>query len=202
MSLRIGCIFNSYYINHLLYADDVILLCPSRKGLQKLIDVTYVYGQCHDIKFNPMKTKCMCFSSIRNENHGYSPLLLGDEPIEYCNRYKYLGHVLTSNLRDDDDIIRQTSHLYARGNMLIRHFDKCSEIVKVKLFKSYVSNIYCSQLWCSFKAKSMSSLKVAYNNIFRRFFHLPRHINGITCSVSEMFRDKRIPCFDEIVTRM
>ena len=43
----------------------------------------------------------------------------------------------------------------------------------------------CSHLWFSFKPKSFNDFKVAYNNVFRGFFHVPRHVDGTTVSVSD-----------------
>ena len=40
-------------------ADDTVLLAPSIKGLQKLIDKTSQYGIEHSIKFNQTKSVCM-----------------------------------------------------------------------------------------------------------------------------------------------
>ena len=31
-------------INHLMYADDVVILSPSAKGLQRLINICAAYG--------------------------------------------------------------------------------------------------------------------------------------------------------------
>ena len=39
-------------VNHLLYADDIVLLAPLAKGLQRFLDVSYNYGCGNDILFN------------------------------------------------------------------------------------------------------------------------------------------------------
>ena len=38
-SCNVGCSFNGEMINNIAYADDMSLLSPSPKGLQKLIDI-------------------------------------------------------------------------------------------------------------------------------------------------------------------
>ena len=50
-------------INHLMYADGLVILSPSVKGLQGLLDICHVYGQNHDILFNHDKTVCMYIPS-------------------------------------------------------------------------------------------------------------------------------------------
>ena len=37
-------------VNHLMYADDIVLLAPSGKRMQTIIDVAY--GNAYDIVFN------------------------------------------------------------------------------------------------------------------------------------------------------
>jgi hypothetical protein len=36
----IGCVIGNQKINHLLYADDIVLFSPSVRGLQGLFDIT------------------------------------------------------------------------------------------------------------------------------------------------------------------
>ena len=39
-------------VNHLMYAEYMVLLAPSVKGMQTIIDATYAYGNAYDIIFN------------------------------------------------------------------------------------------------------------------------------------------------------
>ena len=40
--------------------------------------------------------------------------------------YKYLGHYITDDLSDDDDINRQRRTLFVQGNIILRKFNMCS----------------------------------------------------------------------------
>ena len=51
-----GCKIANQIINHLLYADDLVLMCPSYRGLQDLLDICGEYAKEHDIKFNTKKS--------------------------------------------------------------------------------------------------------------------------------------------------
>ena len=48
-------------INHLMYADDLVLISPSTAGLQKLLDICQRFGIEHDMIFNPKKIAVMFF---------------------------------------------------------------------------------------------------------------------------------------------
>ena len=190
-NLPIGCCCNNIIINHLMYADDVVIFAPSRKGLQKLLDVCDRFGQINDIVYNPSKSKFMLFGSHRfNSNND---LVLGGTNIECVDSYKYLGHVIGQELGDELDIRSKERSLYARSNMLNRKFYFCTPAVKRQLFQSYCSSIYLSFLWCKFTKSTLRSITVAYNNSFRILFQLPRF-----CSASAMFAMNSVLSFDAL----
>ncbi len=59
-NLNIGCNLNNVSINHLVYADDTVLLAPSPSALQELIKCCELYAESHGIIYNVQKTLCMC----------------------------------------------------------------------------------------------------------------------------------------------
>ena len=62
-SLKIGCSLGDFVINHLMYADDLVPISPSTRGLSKLIEECQKHGHQFDIIFNPKKSAVM-FSSL------------------------------------------------------------------------------------------------------------------------------------------
>ena len=87
-------------------------------------------------------------------------------------------------------------YLYIRGNFLARNFRNCSDVAKIKLFKSFCTNLYSSHIWCSFKKSSLNKVRVAYNNSFRIIFKLPR-----SCSASQMFVNNDVLSFGELLRK-
>ena len=65
--LTIGCQIFGKTINHLMYADDLVIFAPSIKGLQMLINTCVHNGNILDVKFNELKTKCMFVLSDRDK---------------------------------------------------------------------------------------------------------------------------------------
>ena len=92
---------------------------------------------------------------------------LNGQELQYVNTVKYLGQILSPDLGDDADIARQCRQLYAQGNMLLRKFHMCSTSVKVKLFKSFCTPLYCAQLWWNYRKNSINKLYTAYHNILK-----------------------------------
>ena len=54
-----GCSIGGVMVNHIMYADDLVIISPSVKGRQRVLDICAVYGQTHDILFNDGTTVCM-----------------------------------------------------------------------------------------------------------------------------------------------
>ena len=54
---KVGCVLGKIIVNHLAYADDLVILSPSAKGLQQLLNICSEYGEEHDIMFNHKGTQ-------------------------------------------------------------------------------------------------------------------------------------------------
>ncbi len=72
---------------------------------------------------------------------------LNGETLKEVDITNYLGHLFSDDLNDDAHIARQCRQLYPQGNIILRKFHMCSLDVKLKLFKTYCTPMYTSQLW-------------------------------------------------------
>ncbi|RNA39172.1 RNA-directed DNA polymerase from mobile element jockey-like [Brachionus plicatilis] len=88
-----------------VYADDILLLSNTKKGLQIQLEIIQQYGEANEIKYNPDKTILMVFNSSikRNKNELSSDswqedLVINGDVIKRVSKMKYLGMILT----DDD----------------------------------------------------------------------------------------------------
>ena len=167
MSLRTGCNVNGIQMNHLFYADDSVLLAPSPSSLQKLIMVCEQFSRENDIVYNTKKSFVMAVKPKWLSSIVIPTFTLCNNILPQVDSHKYLGVILSNNLKDDRDISRQCKSIYGRGNILISRFSKCSMEVKVTLFKTYCSQFYGSHLWSSYTRHALDRLRVAYNNVFR-----------------------------------
>jgi exonuclease III len=191
-----GCFRNNVCVNHLFYADDTILMAPSPLALQILIDKCQEFALCNEMVFNPKKTKCMAILPKYLRKLNVPTLFLDCKPISMVVEHKYLGIFITDKFKDDRDIKRQIRATYCRGNVLISKFRKCTAEVKVQLFKTFCSNLYCSPLWCNFSKSTFKRLQVAYNNVFRGLMHISKR-----SSVSKAFIDHNVDCFNVLIRK-
>ena len=172
-----GCCLVNTVVNHLFYADDLVLICPSAKALQKLVSICEHYGDEHDIIFHPIKTECMAIFPKSWKPNRIPNVLLYGKSLNFVNTKKYLGYMVSSSGDDNTDLQRQLRCVYARANWIARNFSFCSQIVKSTLFKSCLYSMYCLNIWCDYSARQMTTLKVAYHNALRIIFGLKRDVS-------------------------
>ena len=88
-------------------------------------------------------TKC----SDRVVSQVFPNFQLGKSVLKYVQSFKYIGHIITNKLNDDEAIAREVRNMFVRTNILFRRFHGCSFKVKVLLFKSYVVCLYDAAPW-------------------------------------------------------
>jgi len=92
------------------------------KRWQQLLNV--FHSSIHDIDMTcyVTKTVCMVFNPLCRRKvvaNSFPLLKLGSSYIYFVDCFKYLGHIITDNARDDGDIKREVRNLFVRTNVLI-----------------------------------------------------------------------------------
>ena len=88
-------------------------------------------------------------------NSRFQHFTLAIHACKFVNSFRHLGHIVSNDQHDDDDIAREIRNLLVRTNILKRIFSRCSVAVKRVLFRSYCLSFYNIGLWCKFTACSL-----------------------------------------------
>jgi len=115
-------------MNLLAYADDIVLLSPSWRGLQKLLNIIEKAAAAVEMSFNTNKTVCMVanpYDRSRYVSQCFPQLTLANCKLSYVSQFKYLGHIIEHTFCDDSDVNRELRNLFAKVNVLIRRFSYC-----------------------------------------------------------------------------
>ena len=121
---------------------------------------------------------------------------LHSDRLNHIHETKYLGYLLSEDQSDDEDIVKQMSTLYIRSNILLRMFSYCTIDVKMGLFRSYCSSLYCCSLWSDYRKVSYKKLTVAFTNVHR----LNLNLNLLwRCSASAMYVNYNLPNVDTVI---
>ena len=171
---NLGCHVAGVCVNHISYADDMVLLAPSAKALQALLNICSDFANLNDIVYNSTKTVCMTFRPRSFRGLRVMKFQLNGNELDFVKEVKYLGHIIHETLNDEGDIRNQWKKFNTVGNVIIRKFSSCSDHVKRTLFRAHCSAIYCGSLWTNFTVAGLRRLKVCHNDILRRLIGVPR----------------------------
>jgi hypothetical protein len=169
----VGCNVGGVMLNVLAYADDIVLLAPSWRGLQCLLDLLTNHASKINMVINTSKSVCMVFFPSNPSKivaKSFPQFHVGLVTLQFVSSFKYLGHRISANGSDDDDIQREICNMFMRVNVLIRRFCKCSVAVKCVLFKSFCLCLYDAALWSKYSVGKLNKLRSCYNKCIKIFF--------------------------------
>ena len=144
------------------YADDTVLLAPSWRALQILINLLYKCAL--DMTCNAAKTVCVAYDPkhtkmiIDTDFHNFT---LNGVPLQYVKQFNNLGHIMKNDCCDDDDIKREIRNHFMGSNILVLRYSKCSFGVKLTLFEAYCMCLFDAGIWLHYSTtlnKSFSLL--------------------------------------------
>ena len=188
---QIGCHIGDKAFNNFSYADDLVVLAPSSRGLKMLLDLCQAYATEHDILFNTSKTFCMMIVPNNMRISCYPSVTLQDDLLQFVDKFSYLGHTLSNDMSSDADIEQQRRKLCVRGNALVRKFSFCDVQTKIQLFNSYCSTVYGSALWHNYTQENLRRLRECHNDILRFLMGVPR-----SHSASQLFVNLNLRSLD------
>ena len=132
----------------LLYADDTVVFGTSAESFQHNLNAFYEYSQQWQLKINFKKTKILIFGIRNVANFDFN---LGNNRIEICNEFKYLGVIFSKHrtfykaMKHNVDHAKKALHLlYKRINNLNIPLD-----LQIHLFDHTVLPIllYGCEIW-------------------------------------------------------
>ena len=103
---KTGCMIGDTLINHFMYADDLTILSPSSSGFQQLLNICTNYGIDYDIKYNAKKSMVLVCRAKDDLELKHPAFYLSGQSMCVSKSTKYLGHIITDTLEDDEDMYR------------------------------------------------------------------------------------------------
>ena len=166
----LGCHIGHYYAGALGFADDLILICPTESGIQKMLKICETYAAEHDLIFNGAKSKLLIFNP-KKIYESDPKLELNGELIPNVKSAIHLGNTLhvINNQECIDEGVRKFNR---QANMFLSRFKTCSPSVRSKLYQQYCMSLYGSQLWPLWSNKT-DTLKTKFSIASRRVWSLP-----------------------------
>ena len=148
----------NFKLNHLLYADDLVLISESSSGLQHCVNALESYCTRWSLSMNTQKTKVMVFSkNLRSYDN--SQFYFDINQIDIVKEYKYLGLIFSSNgklTKASENLSEKAKKAFFSLKSKIPNAENLSVKNWLKLYQSIISPIatYGSEVWISdFKIK-------------------------------------------------
>ena len=148
-------------LNHLLYADDLILISKSPEGLQNCLNHLDEYCQLWDLNVNIAKSKTMIFNSSGRvlQNHTF---LYRKKELELVQSFTYLGITFSSNASFKKAYQTLGDKACKAMHPLVDAIFKFNLTVPkaLDLFEKLVQPIllYGSEVWASFSSHQLNSI--------------------------------------------
>lgn len=172
-AMSIGCTIKSVFLGCLLYADDMILLCPSVRGLQTMLDNCNLTASYLELRFNASKSSCLAIGKLAKELP--HDMLLGTESIRWVTSIKYLGIVLSaqSKITFNSNIVKQ--NFFAACNCIYAHAKTLDEIIHLTMQECYCLPVltYAASV-VKYTSKQEDELNACWNSVYRKIFGFNR----------------------------
>ena len=203
-----GCTINNNYYGAIAYADDMVLLCPNKDGLQKMFNIVKKIFDEIDLiisfdHINPekSKTKCLAFG-VKNDP---PPLFLNGSPIPWVSKFKHLGHYLYKDGSSTHDTVYKKNVFIGKFHSLCQLLKNHDPLIYVRLIKIYMIDFYGSNLWNLYD-KFTQKFFTSWNRMIRNVFKLPYNshryliepISGIT-HLKTMLSDRFLKFYDSVM---
>lgn len=171
---NLGCSIDSFYYGILGYADDCSLICPTREGLQSMIDIVKSYCDEHGITISTntdlakSKTKCIIFNS---EIPAVNVVLYG-VPLPWVESWKHLGHTIHQDESSSHDTLIKRAEFIGKVHGLRQELGAVDPKVFLILTQIYLSSFYGSNLW-DLDSASAGKLYSSWNRMIQTTYNLP-----------------------------
>ena len=155
----VGCHMGGQFLGAFGYADDVLLLAPSRQALQIMLTICEEFSTSHSMLFstdpNPVKskTKCLIFSRTVTPEQVLNVQLNGVK-LPWVDTAKHLGNLLSSRINfscripeTKTDLLQKRAILFDKVHQIQQQFCYLNPRLVVKLLSIYSTALYGSCLW-------------------------------------------------------
>ena len=169
-SSNVGCYVLEKFAAALIYADDMAILAPSLRGLQKLLLLCESYCIEWDIKLNPGKTKNLSFGA---KSQPSCSLQLNGSSIEWVTKWKYLGVTLLHGPKFGCCVDDTLKKFYRAANAILRVDGRSDDVIMLRLLETHCVSVlsYAIEIVHVADRRKRSKMRVAYNSIFRKLFN-------------------------------
>ena len=150
--LGVGCYVGEVFMGAMGYADDLVLLAPTRTAMQMMLQACEDFGTRNNLLFSTdpdarkSKTKCI-FMSGKKKLDKPAPLSLYGRELPFVRSATHLGNELCEDGSMDMDTKEKTAAFITRSLEIREQFSFAHPMEVLGAVKVYCCDHYGSMLW-------------------------------------------------------
>ena len=151
--LGLGAHIGDMFMGVTMYADDLLLIAPTRSSMQLMLEVCEKYAKKYNICFstdpNPVKSKSKCIFMVGKSRNlaRPAPLMLEGRELPWVETATHLGHELHQSGMMEHDAKIKRAEFISRSVEIRETFGFASPVEIQGALKVYCSSFYGSMLW-------------------------------------------------------
>ena len=144
---------NGIKVSSLSWADDLLLISTTKRGLQNCLDKVHAYSQKWSLTVNTTKSKCMTVASPSSKDKNSSKFYYGHTCLDSVAKFTYLGITLNKhgNFKTaiKDRILKANRAIFLIKQAFSVNSTCISPKIALKIFDTQIKPIltYGSVLW-------------------------------------------------------
>ena len=152
-ALGVGCHIAGAWVGATCYADDLLLLAPTRSAMEAMLKVCENYALEHNIAFstneNPAKskTKCMYICGDINQRNYPAALKLNGKDLPFVVNATHLGHELSQDGMMKLDMKIKRAKFIDKSTEIRETFGFADPVQILAAVNTYCGDHYGSMLW-------------------------------------------------------
>ena len=151
--LGLGAHVGGLFMGAVCYADDILLIAPTRNAMQRMLLELENFAADSNITFSTdpipskSKSKCMYVVGTKRNMEKPAPLVLCGRCLPWVDQVEHLGNILTSQGDMEQDASVKRAKLITTSTEIRELFKFAAPSEVLKALKIYCNSFYGSSLW-------------------------------------------------------
>ena len=200
----VGCYLGNVFCGVVGYADDILLLAPSRSAMVQMLRICESYAEEHNLQFStdadPIKSKSKCiFMKGTSKRQNPVNLQLYGVDLPWVESASHLGNTLSNDCKMDIDMKQKRADFIARSTEVRECFGFAFPNQVLQAVKTYCCGLYGAMLWPLFSDKATEVFN-SWNTCVKLAWGLPRSthryfVDNLLSGGLPSMKNSTISCF-------
>jgi hypothetical protein len=134
--------------------------------MRSTLSICDVYAMQFNFPCNANKSKCKrcdpIGAAMNTSRLTCNPSFrIGLNCLEFLDKWPHLGHIITNDCDDSEDITLKKTSFIGQGSKIICLFNNVNSCNKTKLVKSYCTSFYGAEIW-DLSSNAVESINTAW----------------------------------------